>query len=370
MRSLDKFRGCLVGGAAGDALGYEIEFMDEASIFQTFGARGITEYALHGGAARISDDTQMTLFTATGLLVGTTRGMNRGIMAPYQDYIALSYGDWLKTQTQRFPLGEGFRYSWLVNVPDLFARRAPGKTCLAALSSGKTGSIEDPINSSKGCGGVMRVAPIGVYFTDKNISLRKVDRIGAQVAAITHGHDLGYIPAAALVHIIYRLADDPDETVRGAVQNAVAAMKEEFCGSPHIADFVELMELAVSLADSDKPDLEAIHLLGEGWVAEETLAIAIFCALRHSEDFDAALIAAVNHNGDSDSTGAVAGNILGTYLGYERIPEKYKNDLELRDTILQIADDLYNDCRMTEHGDYYDEVWVRKYIKMIYPERM
>ena len=84
MRSLDKFRGCLVGGAAGDALGYEIEFMDEASIFQTFGARGITEYALHGGAARISDDTQMTLFTATGLLVGTTRGMNRGIMAPYE----------------------------------------------------------------------------------------------------------------------------------------------------------------------------------------------------------------------------------------------------------------------------------------------
>ena len=162
----------------------------------------------------------------------------------------------------------------------------------------------------------------------------------------------------------------PAETVRGAVQSAVAAMKEEFCGSPHIADFVELMELAVSLADSDKPDLEAIHLLGEGWVAEETLAIAIFCALRHSEDFDAALIAAVNHNGDSDSTGAVAGNILGTYLGYERIPEKYKNDLELRDTILQIADDLYNDCRMTEHGDYYDEVWVRKYIKMTYPERM
>ena len=367
MRSLDKFRGCLIGGAAGDALGYEVEFRSEASIFQNFGDRGITEYALQGGLARISDDTQMTLFTATGLLLGTTRGMNRGIMAPYPEYIALSYGDWLKTQTLRYPLAEEYHYSWLVNVPGLFARRAPGGTCLNALASGKTGSIDDPINTSKGCGGVMRVAPIGLYFTDRHLSSPEIDRIGAEAAAITHGHDLGYIPAAALVHIIHRLAQDPEETVDGAVRSAIAAMNELFPGSPHIADFTDLMELAVTLAGSDKTDLEAIHILGEGWVAEETLAIAIFCALRHQDDFDAALIAAVNHNGDSDSTGAVTGNILGTYIGYDNLPDKYKSHLEFRDLILEIADDLYNDCRMTEYGDYYDEVWVRKYIKMTYP---
>ena len=83
MRNLDKFRGCLIGGAAGDALGYEVEFMLADEIFDRFGDNGITEYSLHNGVAQISDDTQMTLFTATGLLLGTTRGMIRGIMGEY-----------------------------------------------------------------------------------------------------------------------------------------------------------------------------------------------------------------------------------------------------------------------------------------------
>ena len=81
-----------------------------------------------------------------------------------------------------------------------------------------------------------------------------------------------------------------------------------------------------------------------------------------------ALIAAVNHGGDSDSTGAVTGNILGASLGTEGIPQKFVENLELRDVILEVADDLYNDCKMTEYGDYYDPVWVAKYIEMTYPK--
>ena len=126
MRSLDRFRGCLLAGAAGDALGYEVEFMLEEDIFRKFGENGITEYLFHNDIAEISDDTQMTLFTATGLLLGTTRGMTRGIIGRYEDYIRSSYKDWYKTQTESFPLKERFHYSWLVNCPGLFHRRAPG----------------------------------------------------------------------------------------------------------------------------------------------------------------------------------------------------------------------------------------------------
>ena len=110
MRSLDKFRGCLLAGAAGDALGFEVEFLSEETIFERFGETGITEYYLHRGVAEISDDTQMTLFTATGLLLGTTRGMNRGIMGSYESYIRLSYKDWLRTQTDTFPLPNEYHY--------------------------------------------------------------------------------------------------------------------------------------------------------------------------------------------------------------------------------------------------------------------
>ena len=131
--------------------------------------------------------------------------------------------------------------------------------------------------------------------------------------------------------------------------------------------FLELMRRAVDLAAAGKNDLEAIHQLGEGWVAEETLAIAVYCALKYSDDFDRALIASVNHKGDSDSTGAVAGNILGASLGLKGIPEKYVKNLELKDVILEIADDLWQDCRMSEYDDEHkDPVWVQKYIEMNY----
>ena len=105
------------------------------------------------------------------------------------------------------------------------------------------------------------------------------------------------------------------------------------------------MRRAVDLASMDLKDTEAIHRLGQGWVAEETLAIAVYCALKYRDDFDRALIASVNHEGDSDSTGAVTGNILGAKLGLAGIPEKYTGNLELKDVILQVADDLWRDSR-------------------------
>ncbi len=106
--------------------------------------------------------------------------------------------------------------------------------------------------------------------------------------------------------------------------------------------------------------------MGEGWVAEETLAIALYCSLKYENDFDKALIASVNHNGDSDSTGAVTGNILGAYLGMSKIPQKYIDNLELKDVILDIAEDLYNDCQMSENSEYRDPTWEAKYIYNTY----
>lgn len=93
MKRLDKYRGCLIGGAIGDALGYAVEFIDDAQIRARYGQNGITEYDLRNGIACISDDTQMTLFTATGLLCGKTRGMCRGIMGSYAGYIHAGYRD-------------------------------------------------------------------------------------------------------------------------------------------------------------------------------------------------------------------------------------------------------------------------------------
>lgn len=139
-KELDRFQGCLVGGAVGDALGYPVEFLPEPELFTRFGATGITSYALKDGTARISDDTQMTLFTANGLLFGTARGRMRGIMAPYASYLATAYREWYKTQISSSPITSKFNCSWLLHVPELYAERSPGDTCMGVLGGDYTGT--------------------------------------------------------------------------------------------------------------------------------------------------------------------------------------------------------------------------------------
>lgn len=369
MKDLDRYRGCLIGGAAGDALGYAVEFLDSASIKQMYGKQGITEYDLKGGKALISDDTQMTLFTANGLLFGTTRGCVRGIMGSYASYIGVCYRDWYRTQRESYPLkGEDF-HSWLVNVPELFHPRAPGGTCLRAIFGETYGTPEEPVNHSKGCGGVMRVAPIGLYLSADTMPQEQIDRIGAEAAALTHGHPLGYIPAAALVHIVSLAAHRDDLSLSEIVADMKASIHRQFKGNSYLPAFEQLLDKAVQLSQQNLPDEEAIAALGEGWVAEETLAIAVYCALKYSSDFDKALIASVNHSGDSDSTGSVTGNILGAYLGLQAIPAKYTANLELLDVMTELADDLYHDCQINEYTiaeDPRDIAWEQKYAEVTY----
>ena len=370
-KNLDKFRGCLIGGAAGDALGYTVEFLSENFLFAKFGKDGITDYRLHDGKAWISDDTQMTMFTANGLLLGTTRGCIRGIMGTYPSYIATAYREWYKTQLESYAhCNRKFATCWLLNVPELFENRAPGNTCLTAIDAGCCGSIEKPVNNSKGCGGVMRVAPIGLYFGDSREAPLAIDLMGADTAALTHGHEMGYIPAAMLVHSVRLVSHNDEITLKDAVLDSKTALEMLFPEAKELPDFLKLIDKAVELSESDLADLDAIHKLGQGWVGDEALAIAIYCALKHSDDFDKALITAVNHSGDSDSTGAITGNLLGAYLGLSGIPKKYIDNLELVDMLTELADDLYYDCPLDEYRQATDPrelAWEKKYVYINYP---
>ena len=371
---LDAIRGCIFGGAVGDALGYPVEFLSEEAIFSRYGEKGITEFELdHDGTAHISDDTQMTLFTANGLLVGDARGAMRGIRAKPRHYVETAYQDWLLTQESSIEeVNSHERYtekgghSWLLDVPELYSRRAPGNTCLSALKirARHDDYVKANINDSKGCGGIMRTAPIAVNY---QIDIEALDMEGAQLAAVTHGNSLGYMPAAVLVHIINRIVFRPEGTnasLKEIVLEARDTVSRLFSGDRRLPELVGIIDRAVALSENGEPDLANIHRLGEGWVAEETLGIALYCALKYKDDFSAGVIAAVNHRGDSDSTGAVTGNILGALLGYEAIEARWKKDLELSDVILEIADDLCHGCQMSEFSSYFDPVWTSKYIHM------
>ena len=328
-RERGKILGSLIGGAAGDALGYTVEFSRYSGIVQRYGKGGIESYEIdrQRGKAIISDDTQMTLFTAEALLKSD---------GDYVDNIYHSYLNWLETQRTSFDGRGEHPESTLMNRRELFSLRAPGNTCLSALSSGIMGTVTNPINSSKGCGGVMRVAPIAFL---NSMDADECDKLAAKAAAITHGHPLGYLPAALLVHIVHKAIYEEDEkrSLRNIIDESMIEFEESFSGAPYLDDLMALVRKAVLLSENKESDVQNIRALGEGWVAEETLAIAVYCALRYPKDFSKALVASVNHDGDSDSTGAVTGNILGAYLGEEKIDKKWEDSLELYDVIRDFA---------------------------------
>ena len=367
MRTRDRIRGSLMAGAAGDALGYAVEFMSRGSILAKYGLRGIAKFNLtREGKALISDDTQMTLFTACGMLMGVTRGYTRGIGGRPEKYVDKAYLDWYYTQT-----GKNSRPSvtWLRNLPELAHRRGPGNTCLSACESLFQG--KEVHNNSKGCGGIMRVAPMALlmagYWARGKFPYHvfEMDEAGAEVAAVTHKHPLAFLPAAMLTHLIFRVISMEEAEVKASITN-IALETIEALGYIYKGEYEEhkriltnLTLTALSLAANDKSDAENIRLLGEGWTGEEAWAIALYCAVRHIDSIEDALIAAVNHDGDSDSTGAVCGNIMGAIYGYEAIKRMnlfcpqghdFEQTLELSNIILALADDLYTSCIISEYS--------------------
>jgi NAD-dependent SIR2 family protein deacetylase/ADP-ribosylglycohydrolase/protein-tyrosine phosphatase/TPR repeat protein len=343
------FRGCLLGGAIGDALGAAIEFDSIQTIRQRFGEQGLTDYApVYGRIGAITDDTQMTLFTAEGLLRAITRENHKGICHP-PTIIYHAYLRWLETQGEKISSEQIKRWvydekSWLRDLPELNSRRAPGNSCLSALRSGKMGTIEEPINNSKGCGGVMRVAPIGLIADD-------AFNLACEAAAITHGHPTGYLSAGVFALILRQIVDG-----KGLPHAINHAVYEELPKHKNQEEIFAACDKAVKMARDQGivPNPKTIESLGGGWIAEEALAIAIYCSLVFENDFEKAVLLAVNHSGDSDSTGAIAGNILGALHGREAIPRHWIEGLELKEAIIEIAEDLFV-------GSNSGELWLNKY---------
>lgn len=328
----ERILGCLYGGAAGDALGYAVEFDSWSAILARYGEQGIRQYELDGsGHAVVSDDTQMSLFTAEGIVLadGEDGSLHRSI---YQAYLR-----WLATQNGGSPAQNAQdERSWLMKDPAMYADRAPGVTCLTALGSGEIGDIDEPLNDSKGCGAVMRTAVCGfapVPPEDGALLL------GARAGALTHSHPMGWIPAGMLADMICRMTYGRYDSLADVVLASLDAVQHTF-STPTMQSFVKMIHYAVSMAAQGENDEETIAMMGDGWVGDEALAIAVYCALRHQDDLIACLRAAVNHGGDSDSTGAIAGNILGCWLGIDALPQAWRDPLDLRDAIQETAERL------------------------------
>ena len=358
--SKENFIGCILGGAIGDALGAPIEFLSYDQIQSKHGKAGITGYVEHeNGYGEFTDDTQMALFTAEGLLRAWHRSVLKGIGGAQTAITYQSYLRWLHTQGEkvnRANVNNGvydIEHGWLLKRNELFVRRAPGNTCISALQSGIAGSIELPINDSKGCGTVMRIAPVGlVYKHDREIAFREA----VYISALTHGHPSGYLSGGFLASVIADLANG--FTLDTAIINA----KRILSSWESHSEVLRVIDLALKIHENFKnKDLtnKEIEKIGSGWTADEALAISLLCALHNQNDFEKGVLLAVNHSGDSDSTGAITGNILGLMLGTDCIPVNWKEKLLYHDIVEEMGLDLFIGCKSSTND--IDHEWLEKY---------
>jgi len=335
----DRVLGCLLGGAVGDALGFAVEFDTLPQIRERYGPAGLTEMvdAFHP-AGTISDDTQMTLFTLEGLVRART-ALRLGVPVNPLAEVQHAYQRWLHTQDVPWPQAAGAFLrdhpepdGWLVTVPELFALRAPGKTCMGALkhfaAGHPPGSPTNRLNNSKGCGGVMRAAPFALWGEDPRV----VFRFATDAAAITHGHPSGFLAAGALAFLVHQLLRDVP------LPEAVDAVLAELGGWPGHEETVDAMHRALAVAGQGVPTPEEVEQeLGLGWVAEEALAMAVCAALVAGDDFELAMQVSINHSGDSDSVAAICGNLLGAQWGTQVLPQRWLDRLELRNVVEQLG---------------------------------
>ena len=362
MRDLQSaYRGCLLGLAVGDAMGYTVDSKTWAQIREDYGPNGLLGYDLVNGYADVTSNTQLAAFTCNGLLLGLTRGQLQGKMAPFVRYAGLAQREWAASQ-QRYSKPEK-TFCWLYRKKEMCRRACMDTWMLDTLSRTHLGTPEDPTNHFATPGSITAAAGVGLFFHPDTMEQEELLRLGAETVALTHGSPLAFLPGAILARIISRALREGDKPLEQMILESVEVFREQFEREySQTGEVCALIKQAIDMSHDwkIKPCDAMERLKCEN--GTQVLAGAIYAALVGQEDFDTAMIIAVNHSGRSAAVGALTGAILGARMGRETLPDFYLECLEPAEILLELADDLYQGCPMEQGEIFYDSDWDRKYI--------
>jgi len=304
---LDRYRGAMLGLAVGDALGYPVEFLGAEEVRRRLGPQGVTDFVASQNhpPGTYSDDTQMAIAFAEGLLEAANGGLD-GLMETMARHLV--------------------RWSQSPNND-----RAPGSTCMSGCRRLARGAAwcEAGVPESKGCGSAIRTAPIGLRYHGQPDRLMAVANASS---LMTHGHPCALAGAVANAYAVSLALDHTEPgLLLGKIVEATRPISREFAAK--VGDGVpDVLPM--------EPD-GAFDVLGDGWVAEEAVAGALYCFLRSPDDFPATVLAGANAPGDSDSIACIAGGISGAYNGAAAIPEAWREGVENASRLTELADGLY-----------------------------
>ena len=355
------YRGCLLGMAVGDAMGYTVDSRSWAEIQEDYGPNGLLGYDLVNGYAEITSYTQLCAFTCNGLLLGITRGQMLGKMAPFVKYIGLSSKEWAASQR---PWGRPDKiFCWLLRKNEICRRHCMDTRMLDTLSRDPLGTPEEPRNNFSTPGGLTSAIGVGLFSGQGKMRLPELERLGAEAVALTHGSPTAFLSGALLAHIVALCLHHPNASLKMTFNKALDHVQEQF-GHQYSQCFelTKAVRYAMTLADSPNiSPVEAMESL-ECFYAHQVIAGAVYACLTNSEDFDRAMITAVNHSGRSAAVGAIAGAILGARMGEETLPEFYIECLEPAELLRELADDLFDGCPMEMGNKLFDLDWDHKYL--------
>ena len=356
------YRGCLLGLAVGDAMGYAVDRLSWEEICRDYGPEGIRGYDLVNGYADVTSHTQLAAYCANGLLVGLTRCQMMGRMAPYVRYVELAMREWSQGQhLRRLPDRTAF---WVSEAEELRRRRCMDTRMLDTLSRDRLGTMAEPKNHNDTPGALCAAVSVGAFFAPGRMEPQEVGSLGAEVLALVSGEPLAFLSGAVVAYAMAGIVQDPDTPLREHFLQATEVVAGQFGRSyPQAEELKRLLQRAIMLSSNTLlPERDAMeHLKCQS--CAEVLAGAMYASLRRLDDFDAAMILAVNHSGRSAAVGALTGAFLGAFKGEEAIPQFYLEGLEMVPLLTELAEDLRQGCPAVLSAGFFDDTWDQKYIQ-------
>lgn len=345
MTEIERFRGAMIGGACGDALGFPLQELSVCRIqhkYGPFGLRTLVRNGQCGNVAPVTVNTQMALATIDGLLwtdakkLDEAEGLYRGYMRWFYSQTGEEPRRGQRTWMRRQPHE---REICLVREKFMHARRKPEEGLLNAFSGELMGSVKNKVNENKGSGALGRVVPIGLLYAGDG---KAAFSAGVRAAAFSHSTPVAYYAAGALAALIACLAG-------GMTLPKSLERIHRLLNKTHKADSITTLLSAAQQQANDQPAgrgnvwayIDSIHSLGTGDQADEALAISVYAAMAVDDPMDA-IIAAANHNGNSPTTAALTGAIEGVRFGTDFMPAYWKDLVEGKDVILGLADKLHH----------------------------
>lgn len=347
------YRGCLLGLAVGDALGYSVDNKTWSQIQEAYGPNGLLGYDLQDEYADVTSHTQIAAYLCNGLLLSISRKGVDGRMP----YITLSLKEW--TRSQLFYRDPEHSYCWIAKLPAFRRRHCRDARMLDTLRLEAFGTPEKPANHADAPGALTEAIAMGMFYDEKRMSPPEIGILSSRTTALTHGNRETILSGVVLSYAIAGLLQDPDTPLKDQFLQAVSVMKSQFRGQAAEDVSAHLLQVLQMAEDPSLPPLQGMEQLHCS-TAEECLAGAMYAVLTSSEDFDTAMITAVNHSGYSAATGAVTGAILGARLGADALPDFYLESIEPIDALTTLAEDLL--CTTPATG-LFDDDWDQKYVQ-------